>query len=184
MRRRDFIKGIARLGGRLAACRGRAAKSEKVRRVGMLANGAGSQFLSAEFGFGAKPVALPPGCARLCTRPMPTGSVTAAKTIQIVRVRFCNANTLGFAIARMTSGASPTNSFAFSRNSSSSLPKRAIDLQIRARSPTKVLQGLPENPDARCHFDVRRVIVVTDPENRSSAPQFAAIQTVAPSGQG
>ncbi len=32
------------------------------------------------------PVALPPGCARLDTRPLPTGSVTAANTIGIVRV--------------------------------------------------------------------------------------------------
>ena len=71
-----------------------------------------------------KPVTLPPGRARFCTIPKPTGSVTAANTIGTARVTFSSAMTLDGAIAKTTSGASPTNSFAFSRKSSLSTPKR------------------------------------------------------------
>ena len=37
-----------------------------------------------------KPVALPPGRARLSTKPAPTGSVTFTNTIGTVRVACCN----------------------------------------------------------------------------------------------
>ena len=41
-----------------------------------------------------KPVALPPGRARLSTKPAPTGSVTCANTIGTVRVACCNGATV------------------------------------------------------------------------------------------
>src|SRR5262245_34746318 len=60
-----------------------------------------------------KPVTLLPGCAKLSTNMAPTGSVTATNTIGTERVACCNAKTLGLALARITSGASATNSAAY-----------------------------------------------------------------------
>ena len=60
-----------------------------------------------------KPVALLPGRPKLSTNMAATGSVTATNTIGMEGVARCNARTLGLALARMTSGASATNSVAY-----------------------------------------------------------------------
>ena len=65
-----------------------------------------------------KPVALPPGRARLSTKPAPTGSGTITNTIGTVRVACSNGPTTALPVARMTSGASATNSAAYLRMSS------------------------------------------------------------------
>ena len=62
-----------------------------------------------------KPVALPPGRARLSTKPAPTGSATIANTIGTVRVACSNGAMVEVPVARMTSGASATNSAAYLR---------------------------------------------------------------------
>ena len=62
-----------------------------------------------------KPVALPPGRARLSTKPAPTGSVTITNTIGTVRVACSNGRDVPRQLARMTSGASATNSAAYLR---------------------------------------------------------------------
>ena len=59
-----------------------------------------------------KPVALPPGRARLSTNPPPTGSAMIANTIGTVRVACSNCPTVVVPGARMTSGASAANSAA------------------------------------------------------------------------
>ncbi len=59
-----------------------------------------------------KPVALPPGRARLSTKPAPTGSPTTGNTIGTVRVACSNGATVELPWARMTSGASAANSAA------------------------------------------------------------------------
>jgi hypothetical protein len=59
------------------------------------------------------PVALLPGCARLATRPALTGSTVCTNTIGIVLVIRCSSATLLLVAARMTSGASATNSAAY-----------------------------------------------------------------------
>src|SRR4051794_10664981 len=59
-----------------------------------------------------KPVTLPPGRARLSTKPAPTGSGVCANTIGTARVACSNAGIVEPAAARMTSGASATNSAA------------------------------------------------------------------------
>ena len=61
-----------------------------------------------------KPVALPPGRARLSTKPAPTGSTTLVNTIGTVRVA-CSMPRWPCWHARMTSGASATNSAAYLR---------------------------------------------------------------------
>ena len=62
-----------------------------------------------------KPVTLPPGRARLSTKPAPTGSTACANTIGTVRVACSNAATAAALLARMTSGASATSSAAYLR---------------------------------------------------------------------
>ncbi len=59
-----------------------------------------------------KPVTLPPGLARLSTKPAPTGSEVSVNTIGMVRVKRRNGPTTDPLDARMTSGASATNSAA------------------------------------------------------------------------
>src|SRR5262249_59875995 len=57
-----------------------------------------------------KPVALPPGRARLSTYPAPTGSLTTVNTTGTVRVDSNSGPTLEPPPAGMTSGASAANS--------------------------------------------------------------------------
>jgi hypothetical protein len=64
------------------------------------------------------PVALPPGRARLSTKPEATGSETAVNTIGTVRVACSNGATVEVPWTRMTSGASAANSAACLRMSS------------------------------------------------------------------
>ena len=59
-----------------------------------------------------KPVALPPGRARLATKPLPTGSARIAKTMGMVRVSCNSAAVVGVVCERMRSGCSATSSFA------------------------------------------------------------------------
>src|SRR2546429_257091 len=54
-----------------------------------------SHFPLRPYSDNVKPVVLPPGCAKLATRPPPTGSVTFVNTIGTVRVARCNASTAG-----------------------------------------------------------------------------------------
>jgi len=63
-----------------------------------------------------KPVALPPGRARLSAKPAPTGP-TIGKTIGTVRVACSNGPTVEAPKARMTPGASAANSAACLRMS-------------------------------------------------------------------
>jgi hypothetical protein len=58
------------------------------------------------------PVMLPPGRARLATKPEPIGSATAANTIGMSWLSRCSAATAGVGIAKITSGCSATSSFA------------------------------------------------------------------------
>ena len=76
--------------------------------------------------YSVNPVALPPGRARLATKPEATGSVTCTNTTGIVRV-ICNSGvTVEVATPRMTSGASAITSAICWRVSSASpaLPHR------------------------------------------------------------
>src|SRR5262249_47001013 len=87
-----------------------------------------------------KPVALPPGRARLSTKPAPTGSATAANTIGKVWLICCNAVTARVPLAKMTSGVSASNSapyFAL-RSALSSLQRVSI-LTLRPTCRKSVL---------------------------------------------
>jgi hypothetical protein len=65
-----------------------------------------------------RPVTLPPGRARLVTKPLPTGSPDPTKTIGIFDVACIAAAVEGVAVVKMTSTLSRTNSAAKSANRS------------------------------------------------------------------
>src|SRR5262245_31333006 len=97
------------------------------------------------------PVMLPPGRARLSTKPAPTGSGTITNTIGTVRVADSTCPTVEPPLATMTSGASATNSAAYLRVSAS-LP---ADQRV-SDGPTEFLQPLQECPDAGLPIRVGR----------------------------
>jgi hypothetical protein len=79
-----------------------------------------------------KPVAFPPGCGKLATKPLPTGSAIIAKTMGMVRVCCNGAVVVGVVFERMRSGSSATSSFA----------NRAVEnLLRRGISPVRKLFG-------------------------------------------
>ena len=69
-----------------------------------------------------KPVAFPPGRARVSTKPAPTGSPAIGNTIGTVRLASSKLRTVEAPWARMTSGASAANSAAYHN----SMDNRAI----------------------------------------------------------
>jgi hypothetical protein len=64
------------------------------------------------------PVRLPPGRAKLATKPVPTGSPTPVKTIGIVEVALFAACAAGVPPATITSTLRPTRSAAIAGNRS------------------------------------------------------------------
>ena len=105
-----------------------------------------------------KPVALPPGRARLSTKPAPTGSGTIANTIGTVRVACSNGPTAEPPVARMTSGASATNSAACLR-SARRRPAVAQRVSIRTLRPMvqpNCCRLLQERRDAGLQFRIVR----------------------------
>jgi hypothetical protein len=75
------------------------------------------------------PVALPPGRARLSTKPAPTGSPTIGKTIGTLRVACSNGRTVVAPCAKITSGASAANSDACLRMSSALPPAHRVSMR-------------------------------------------------------
>ncbi len=71
-----------------------------------------------------KPVALPPGRARLCTQPAPTGSGTFTITIGMVLVACSTGAGARAPAVTITSGASATNSAACRRMDSALPPAK------------------------------------------------------------
>src|SRR5262249_16315888 len=62
------------------------------------------------YSYSMKPVTLPPGRASVSTKPAPTRSATCTNTIGTVRVACSSGSVVALLTARMTSGASATNS--------------------------------------------------------------------------
>src|SRR5215467_2136648 len=106
------------------------------------------------------PVTLPPGCARLATRPPPTGSSATAKTMGMTDVACFNVATAG-PFVTMTSTLSRTNSAAISATRSErpsdqrysiAMVRPSIQPSARSRSAKAVMYALhavasaPRNP--------------------------------------
>src|SRR6266545_4085979 len=60
---------------------------------GAISLSSSSHFPLMPYSNAVNPVALPPGCARLATNPAPTGSMTFANTIGVLRLACCSAAT-------------------------------------------------------------------------------------------
>ena len=94
-----------------------------------------------------KPVALPPGRARLSTKPAPTGSATTGNTIGTVRVACSNGPTVEVPWARMTSGASAANSAACLRMSAALAAAQRVSIRtLRPIGPAQLLPAPAGTP--------------------------------------
>ena len=99
-----------------------------------------------------KPVAFPPGCDRLSTKPDPTGSGTTTNTIGTVRVVLIICSVAGAPDVRITFGVSATNSAAYLRTRSASpWPKRASICTLRP--------SVQPNCSSPCRKAARKVFV-------------------------
>src|SRR5262249_14847537 len=87
-------------------------------RPGAISLSSSNHFPPMPYSVKLNPVALPPGRARLSTKPPPTGSPTFTNTIGTARVASSKGDKLGLPVARMTSGASAISSAAYLRTSS------------------------------------------------------------------
>ena len=103
------------------------------------------------------PVALPPGRARLATKPAPTGSLTFTNTMGTWRVA-CSSGVSGeFPLTTMTSGASATSSaarpaqkFAVARTDA------VLDPNVAPDDPSQLLQTLTKGCQASLPFRIVR----------------------------
>ena len=105
-----------------------------------------------------KPVALPPGRARLSTKPAPTGSMTTTNTIGTVRVACSSGATVAVPVpATGTSGPSAANSAACLRMSSALVVAHRVSINtLRRSTQPKLPQALQERRDAGLKFRIVR----------------------------
>ena len=91
------------------------------------------------------PVTLPPGRARLATKPAPTGSPAFVITMGMVVVALFAANAVGRPVTTIRSTLRRTKSAASSgRRSDFCLRKSVLDGDILSLDPAKLAQLLPE----------------------------------------
>src|SRR5262249_53218664 len=117
-----------------------------------------------------KPVILPPGRARLRTKPAPTGSTTCRNTIGILRVACSRAGMVGPTPATITSGPSATSSATSSRKRAAS-PAAHVDPQLAADDPARFLQALVQ----RCDFGLRVRVVGSGAHEDADASHLPAL---------
>ena len=125
--------------------------------LGAISLSSSSHFAPKPYSYAMNPVALPPGRARLSTKPAPTGSGTITNTIGTVLVACSNGATAALPLARMTSGASATKSTACLRVSSASPAAQRVSIRtLRPIGPAQLLQPLREHRDAGLPFRIVR----------------------------
>src|SRR5262245_40462987 len=103
-----------------------------------------------------KPVTLPPGRARLSTKPAPTGSGVCVNTIGIVRVACSSDGTTAPPPARIMSGASVANYRVPANALGIAGGPAIVDLHVAAVGPAQFLQPLHERSEARLTFRIVR----------------------------
>ena len=99
------------------------------------------------------PVALPPGRAKLSTKPAPTGSATSTNTIGTVRVASSNCAILAAAVGENDVGCQ-RNQFrrVLARVGSIGVPHRCSTRTLRPMGPAERLKRLYECSDADVSF--------------------------------
>ena len=104
-----------------------------------------------------KPVALPPGRARLSTKPAPTGSGTIANTIGTVRVACSNAPQLAAASGQDDVRRERDQFRRVSANAFGIACAPAdVDPHVAAVGPAQLLQPLQERREAGLTFRIVR----------------------------
>ena len=104
-----------------------------------------------------KPVALPPGRARLSTKPAPTGSTTIANTIGTVRVACSNGATVAVPVGQDDVRRERDQFRRVSANAVGIAPaQRDVDPHVAAVGPAQLLQPLQERRDAGLPFRIVR----------------------------
>src|SRR5262252_8898769 len=117
-----------------------------------------------------KPVTLPPGRARLWTKPAPTGSATFENTIGMVRVA-CSSGHIGTLPTDMiTSGANATSSSAYLRSRDRRRPNDSRFASFGQQS-SQLLQTLLKHSVA-C---VRLLVVRSENVEHANAPHLLAL---------
>ena len=114
-----------------------------------------------------KPVTLPPGRAKLSTKPAPTGSGTTANTIGMTRFP-CRAVTPVTPDASMTSGASATSSAANLRAVSMSPASTGNRCARCGRQSSLVAEGHPAKPQHAPLIGVLRRLIYQHPDAADS----------------
>ncbi len=98
--------------------------------LGAISLSSSSHFPPMPYSRVVKPVMLPPGRAKLSTKPAPTGSAMTENTIGTVRVACNNGPTVPAPWAKITSGASAANSAACLRMSSALVPAQRVSIRM------------------------------------------------------
>jgi len=124
------------------------------RRPGMISRKSANRFSAVSVCWRDRPVTLPPDREKLATKPMPSGSESAGKTIGMVRVCSNNAAVLRVVLETMRSGCSATSSFAKRRIESASVG--AADPYVAALCPPELLESVQE----RCDQSLPRTALV------------------------
>ena len=113
------------------------------RRPGTTSRKSSSRLPARSVGWSDRPVTLPPGRARLATRPLPTGSPATAKTIGMTDVACFAAATGAVPHVTMTSTLSRTNSAAISA-------KRSLRPSAQRYSIATVRPSIQPSSRSRC----------------------------------
>src|SRR5262249_45075913 len=109
---------------------------------------------------------LPPGCARLSTKPPPTGSETCKNMIGRLRATLRTASEAGVGCARVRSGPRCGRFFCVSAHKLNiTAPKAIIDSDISSDGPSAHLQPL-----AQCLRTSLRFSVVRCPHQHENLP--------------
>src|SRR5262249_42978838 len=125
-------------------------------RPGAISLSSSNHFPSMPYSVKLNPVALPPGRARLSTKPPPTGSPTFTNTIGTARVASSKGDKLGLPVARMTSGASAISSAAYLRTSSVLVGQRVSMRTLWPSIQPQFPQPAQERRDAGSAFRIVR----------------------------
>src|SRR5262249_40495339 len=118
-----------------------------------------------------KPVAFPPGGARLSMKPAPTGSATIANTIGTVRVTCSSGPRVEAPGAKTTSGARAANSAACLRTASELSVAQRMSIRTLCRCSSLILPAPAETPPPRLDIPHR-------PRLREGARRCAACARV------
>ncbi len=111
-----------------------------------------------------RPVMLPPGLARLATRPLPTGSAAVAKTIGMTAVACLSAMTTEVPDVTMISTLSPMNSVAISllrslRPSAQRYSMATVRFSIQPSSRSRCTKAATRGPNVAYVAEPRKPIV-------------------------